>query len=138
MAGFAELEFVVEFVVEFAALAPTATVADMEGLDLVTKLPQISVMRSQSRSLCCFLGGRIALTHERELKVRSLVHSGGAKIPRHVRAVCGSSNGVLVFVRAPALVGESFSHPVARADEGGLGVDVVCTLLLASGDVALI
>jgi hypothetical protein len=50
--------------------------------------------------------------------------------------VARERDGVLVVVRCVAVAGEGCVEPVRWADEGSFGVDVICKLLDASGDLA--
>lgn len=67
------------------------------------------------------------LTLYRPDKIRALIRCWRSKDSTLIVAVLAADDGVLVLVANPAVIGECFSEPVGRADEGSFGVDVLCT-----------
>ncbi len=76
--------------------------------------------------------------HEGALEIGALVRFRGPEVARYVGAVLGTNDGVLVFPCFAAVIGEGFGDPVAGADEGGFGIDVVGALLLAVAESAFV
>lgn len=108
------------FAVVLVAL-PFAMAAEMEGLEVRTKFPQMP----GSSQYCASRTVGHQLTCKGLLEFLRLGDGWRTKVADDIGAVSGRRNRVLVLEGGAPLARECFSHPVGWTDERGLGVKVL-------------